>query len=113
MGYQSVAQRLGTLALEEVGTIDVIIGWDGIVLIERTTFNQNYLFYGGDSVASTDPYIHVLVPMLPSSTHVHLPTCSPRLLVLLAPEASPAEQNATLCDHYMVKDFRFLFLPKN
>ena len=37
MGYQSVAQRSGTLALEEVGMIHVIIGWDRIVLIERTT----------------------------------------------------------------------------
>ena len=37
MGYQSVAQRLGTLAVEDVGTIDVIIGWDRLVLIKRTT----------------------------------------------------------------------------
>ena len=72
MGYQSVAQRLRTLALEEVGTSDVIIGWDGIVLIERTPC----------SMAVTQLLLLTLTSMSlsPCCHLVHMSTCQHVLL---------------------------------
>ena len=106
MGYQSVAQRLGTLALEEVGTSDVIIGWDGIVLIEKTPC----------SMAVTQLLLLTLTSMSlsPCCHLVHMSTCQHVLLgCWCSLHLKPLLQNkATLCHHFMVKDFRFLFCLK-